>query len=1119
MSRYSRIGCLVALIAVSLRLAGTAGAQEGAAVITGTVQGEQGRPLTGATVVVVELNAGAPVNEAGRYNIIVPAARVSGQTVTLRARFIGYQPMSRSISLAVGSQTQDFTLRLDPTRLSEVVVTGVTGETERAKVPFSVARIDTADMPVPATNPLSQLQGKVPGANIASTTGRPGSAPNVILRGPTSINGQGRGQEPLYIVDGVILGSSIADINPADIESVEVVKGAAASSLYGSRAGAGVIQIRTKRGRAGGDGVNFSVRQEYGMNDIERDFGISRNHALLTDETGTRFCALDAYGSTNVCARTLDYRSEVARINNVPGDFALAPPSFPVDPGAVTTGAILRRTFVTNSYPGVTYNAVDQLIEPKPISITDATMAGRFGATSFYTSAAYTRQAGAIQGLEGYERINGRINLEHQINSQWTFNVQSYLSRAVQDGGDQEEGGTGFFRLTRTPAIVDITQRDIFGRRFIRTNLQSGGVQNENPIYSFENTSRDESRYRYLAGATLRYAPLDWLDAETNFSFDRLNMGFVHFQNRNYRTTNSNPATNEGQFRNGGRDDQAINASAQVTARRQLWTDLNSRFNLRWLYEQQDTEVDSLRGNRLRVSGVPTAANATVIQQIATLENSTRQMSYSAGAFLDFRDRYTMDLLVRRDGSSRFGAAERWQTYGRASAAWLAAREPWFPLQNTISQLTVRASYGSAGNTPPFIAQYEAYTIGGGGSLNAVTLGNSSLKPEVVRELEVGGDIELFNRYSLTVTHAFSRATNQILPTPQSVATGFPNQWRNAGSLDNRTWEAALTAPIITGTNWNYTTRVNYTHNYAKISKLDAAPFFIGTDLQATNGIIRIAPGERYGTFYGRKFITSCAELPAPFSNDCGRAGASFQKNDEGYVVWVGPGNNAGMGITDNLWNTYLPGAAAPWGVQAGFGLPMVIRENCTTLPCSPQLRKLGHAMPDYRVGWSHNVSWKNLSVYGLFDGAFGGSVWNQGRHWSYLDFLNKDVDQAGKSVQTAKPIGYYFRAGSGPGGGSGIGGFYDILGPNNRMVESSDFVKLREVSAAYRIGKYGPGDWTVSLIGRNLKTWTRYTGFDPEVGVGNSVNSQAASGLVNAIDAFTFPQTRSFSLVVSAGF
>src|SRR5438876_427300 len=137
---------------------------------------------------------------------------------------------------------------------------------------------------VPGANPLTQIQGKVPGAEIVSASGRPGAQPAVLLRGPTSLNGQGRGQDPLYIVDGIIVNGGLPDINPEDIDNVEVVKGAAAASLYGSRAANGVINITTKSARRALEGATVHFRNEAGTNDIERDFGIAQRTALLMDE-------------------------------------------------------------------------------------------------------------------------------------------------------------------------------------------------------------------------------------------------------------------------------------------------------------------------------------------------------------------------------------------------------------------------------------------------------------------------------------------------------------------------------------------------------------------------------------------------------------------------------------------------------------------------------------------------------------------------------------------------------------------------------------------------------------------------------------------------------------------
>ncbi|HSJ09525.1 MAG TPA: carboxypeptidase-like regulatory domain-containing protein [Longimicrobiales bacterium] len=351
---------LVFAAAAALALGGAWPAVTQAQQQTGSVQGivldaQSNRPLAGAQVSIQETSLQTITNEQGRFLLLnVPAG-----TRMIRLELLGYGTATREIAITAG-QTTTVNLAVEPMAITlrELVVTGVSGgAVERGKVPFSVSRVDLTQMPVQGVNPLSQIQGKVPGANIASVSGRPGTAPSVILRGPTSINASGRSQEPLYIVDGVLLNSSISDLNAADIESVEIVKGAAASTLYGSRAASGVIQITTRRGAL--NGIRFTARSEYGANDIERDFGIARYHPFLLDETGTRFCVLDPYGGSNVCSRTIDYKAEQLRINSAPGDFALAPPSFPVDPGAVLSGDLTRRVFLAGNWPGTTYNAVE----------------------------------------------------------------------------------------------------------------------------------------------------------------------------------------------------------------------------------------------------------------------------------------------------------------------------------------------------------------------------------------------------------------------------------------------------------------------------------------------------------------------------------------------------------------------------------------------------------------------------------------------------------------------------------------------------------------------------------------------------------------------------------------
>ncbi|MFN9099561.1 MAG: TonB-dependent receptor plug domain-containing protein, partial [Gemmatimonadaceae bacterium] len=295
-------------MAATLLLVPSLAQAQGPAVITGVVKSEFGDPLENANVYIVELALSVGTNATGKYTLTIPADRVRGQAVQLRARAIGYKADIKPLTVRAGNQTFDFSLQKDVNRLQEVVTTGVTGATEQKKLAFSVAQVSEKDMPVPGSNPLSQLQGKVAGANIVSATGRPGAAPAVILRGPQSINASGRGQDPLYIIDGVISQGGLQDINPQDIENIEVVKGAAASSLYGSRAGNGVIQITTRSGKNQSEGVRFRAQVEYGTSDIENEYRYPTTHFMLMDETATRFCAV--VSGAQECSRTIDIYQE-----------------------------------------------------------------------------------------------------------------------------------------------------------------------------------------------------------------------------------------------------------------------------------------------------------------------------------------------------------------------------------------------------------------------------------------------------------------------------------------------------------------------------------------------------------------------------------------------------------------------------------------------------------------------------------------------------------------------------------------------------------------------------------------------------------------------------------------
>src|SRR3989454_5099659 len=327
--------CAAALRARAAGSLGEALAQS--AVITGKVTGRQGEAHGGAIVVIDEFSAAFATTTAGTYTLTVAPERTKGQTVTLRARYIGYSPGVKQVTLTPGTQTQDFELKFDPMTLDAVVVTGVAEATEAKKLTFAVGHVDAQTLnQAPGVSALGALEGKVAGARLLSGSGMPGGEPTIRLRSATSLTSPSACggatcastdvPGPLLIVDGTITRHGLSDINSEDIERVEVVKGAAASSLYGSDAANGVVQIFTKRGERIPDGkLSVTVRNEYGQSFRPKSIPVSGAHPNLAaatdyiDANGNQVRAGD-YINTNGTLRSINSKPVIKpdRIADVP---------------------------------------------------------------------------------------------------------------------------------------------------------------------------------------------------------------------------------------------------------------------------------------------------------------------------------------------------------------------------------------------------------------------------------------------------------------------------------------------------------------------------------------------------------------------------------------------------------------------------------------------------------------------------------------------------------------------------------------------------------------------------------------------------------------------------------
>lgn len=1113
-------------IAAALALSsGSALAQQ--AVITGRVLGEQGQVLPAANVFITEMNISVGTTDQGAYRIVIPAERVRGQNVMLRARALGHTPIGRQVTLSAGETQQNFALKQDINRLSDVVVTGTVGEgTERSKVPYAVSRLTTEDLPVPALDPITALSGKMPGVRIAQTGGRPGTNPEIMMRGPRSINATGRSQQPLIIVDGVVMNvGSLDEIGGLDIESVEVVKGAAGASLYGSTAANGVIVIKTKRGGTQ-EGVKFNVRTEYGFSDVNSaEYGQPVNHNLQLDETGKRFCVAGS-GSQGSCSRTIDWMKEMYRINNVNTDTTRTQQSVQWASPA-RDGGDLQNVFQSNIWPTQYYNSFAQIATQAPVSVAALDASGKAGTqVRYFVSGSYTDNQGAIKDLGGQQQLRGRVNMDYNPRQDVQIQVSSLFDRATTDL--RTNNGAFGSILRGAPAGTNYLARDTLGRYFVRgggTGFRPTGNGGGTFLYDAENRFNERNTGRYIGNISTSYFPMEWVTLDANFAYDNRSRLDEFYLKKGYRTASSSTSQNNGQMQLTNVTGEGYNGSLSASFRKQIMEQLNGKFQLRAHYERVDSARNDGSGQAFAVKDVYRLTNTTIEKTSTSSRLTTRAMGLSAAASADYKDRYIVDAAIRYDGSSRFGEGNRWAPFGRLSGVWRVSQEPFWHVP-FMQDFRLRASRGTAGSTPSFDAQYETYTV----TATGITLGqagNRNLKPETTTETEVGTEFTLFNRLGVEFTHAFSKTEDQILNVGTPASLGFQRQWRNAGTLESKTFELGLNLPVINRRDLSWSMRGTWDRTRTYITELFAPEyvsdagtgqgtgslFLITARKDKSNGI----PANRFGNIWGRRFYKGCASLPVALQGQCG-AGKAYQANNQGWVVWTGEGNSWRDGITKNLWQTKLSTADSPWNFPLWFGMPIIDRPLRGQPGEGTGIQQIiGNVLPDFRFTYGNNLRFKRLTVYALLDGTIGHEINNQGEGWGLLDFSSDYFDGAKQTVETVKPVGYGWRAGGSE--AAGTGGFYDLLGPNNYNTEVGSYAKLREVSVSYQLGRVrGIGDWTLGLTGRNLFTFTKYSGYDPEVG-STGGNNEAGSGLINQVDAFDFPTLRQFTFTVTTRF
>lgn len=1044
---------VLSLLFIFLLMPCLAMAQRG--TITGTVTGaESGRALPGVNVVVQETQTGAATNVDGQYKI-----RIESGTYTLRASFVGYQTERREVTVEAGSTTRvNFELSPSELGLDEVVVTGVAEGRQTANLGFSVESVGEAQLEeVPMSDPANALRGKIAGAQILQGSGDPASNASIRLRGSTSISNQGD-QQPLIIVDGVITDGNISDIDMSNVESIEVVKGAAASSIYGSLAADGVIQIRTKRGSDTGN-LQVRVRSEYGQSEIAKEYPKATRHPWVLDTIR----AERPDGSTV----TLIEPSQEELDSEIPKGSKLLKWTGRSQEIVAEDGRF------DNRFP-VLYDNIDNVFTGKPYVSNEVSISNQGDEYSFLASYSRLNQGGVVEPVDPYKRNSVRLNADYTPGGRLSASFSSsYTNTTAPDlsGEEQGQGDNYFYSVLTADPFMDMTEKNENGEF---TNVPTGySIQNsnwQNPLYVAQQREQEFERNRLIAGATLDFDVTDWLSLHGRQSLDKQWTNFETFYPKGYETPGRNEQINEG-FESRG-------SEVKTTAVSELWTSLNQDFDdlsveatLKYLFEDRTENFHGGSGSQYSAEGL---RNLDALDQSTYDIDSYQQTERAENVFLtttfNYDNRFIIDGLIRRDGSSSFGPEERWQTYYRGSIAFRVAQQ--FEIPN-VQQFKLRASYGTSGKRPPFEAQYETYNVSSSG-ISPGVLGNKELKPATAKELELGLNAGFLERFTLEFNYAVTNTEDDYLEVPLSSAVGFNSQWQNVGNVRNTAVEFTFGGDILRGEDLNWRANVTYSRIRQEITDLGSRPAFTRSLPGTALDVFRVEEGQPYGAIFGNKALTSLDQLTVIDGTVLNRGGSSrddFTVNEYGYVVPAGT-----KGTPDEQ-------------------VVYAVDENG-----EKTTERIGNTQPDFTAGISTNFDYKGFGIYGLLDWSYGGDVYNYTKQLLYFNNQHKDLQEFAAD-------GHHW------GYANSSSTIYNQASASSYFVEDASYVKLREVSLSYTLDQsqlsavFGETLQRVrlSVTGRNLLTFTDYSGWDPEVALrSNSTNFR--------LDEYSYPNYRTYT-------
>ena len=1062
--------------------------------ITGKIlSAEDNSPLPGATVLVKGTTKGTQTTFEGTYSIEVP----EGST-QLEFRSIGFK--TQTIDIA-GQSKIDLIMETDDKVLSEVVVTALGFKEERDKMGASTSKVST-DMLTRSgeTGVITGLSGKAAGVTIQRSSGDPGAGAYIQIRGQSTLTGS---LQPLIIVDGIpVSNSSIGtssnqtdgvmqqsrmnDINPDDIESIQILKGPSAAALWGTRAANGVLMITTKKGKAN-DKINISFRTSYSVDMV------NRKHQLQTKFGQGAYGAYNPNGA-NSWGDKISSRAGGADVFKTSGQYFLA------ESGRKYYGISNK-----NSQDVFTDSNWDQVYQNGGFWDNSVSLSGGDAKNTFMLSLSDLNQKGIIKNNSDYHRTTVRFNNSRTFNKYISINTTaSYMrtgSNRIQMGSNTAGLMLG---LMRTPPDFDNTDykgttfaeegavKNLNTHRSYRRYLGGrfpGGVFDGSPVYNNPSWTINEQRNnslvnRIMGSMEIIGNPTDWLSL----------IGRVGIDNYNDKRTTFFPVNSAGITVNGAYNEQNIqemqtNADFIARATKDITPDLSLtgivgfNFNNRYYqYLVGDNKAFILpQGPDNFNNG--TAANVSSSNYRQTIRTAAAYASLNVG----YKEQLYLDLTGRSEAASTFGPKSNRQFfYPSTSIAWQFSQIEALKNSELFSFGKVRASWGVVGVQPDpynintiFVPAVYSESWGPyldasyyGGSFNRNSrLGNPYLKPERKTEIEFGTDLRFFdNKLSLGVTYFTNQTTDVLLPVALAPSTGYSTQFANAASIENKGLEVEMNYNIFRNEDWRISFMGNWTRYRNKVLSLNGANSLLLTGFTGTSS--RAVEGQPLGVLWGGR----------------------WERDENGKMVLDADG---------------FPVASATEGI-------------------------IGNPNPDWRGGFGGEVAYKNLVLTFLFERQQGGQMWNGTygilQHFgvsqdsdmesvSSTDLLSKYVNPSTGQITTVKiPAGQTFRGriqdfGAGP--VALTEGWYTTTGGGfgpvaEQFVFDASWTRLREVTLAYTLNSEAFRNKTklqavdFSISGRNLFLWTDWKGIDPETNLTGATNGRG-------LEYFNNPNTRSY--------